>query len=55
MRGGSQAQLVQGDEGNRYLAKFLGNPEGTEPLSTSGLVAAYLSKMDISMPNLPYS
>ena len=32
MRGGSQAQLVQGDEGNRYLAKFLGNPEGNRTL-----------------------
>jgi hypothetical protein len=36
MRGGSQAQLVEGSDGHLYVATFLGNPQGHRTSSTSG-------------------
>ena len=52
MRGGSQAQLVQGDDGNFYVAKFLGNPQGNRTLVNEWIACRLLSDMRISTPGL---
>jgi hypothetical protein len=52
MSGGSQAQLVQCDDGNSYVAKFLGNPQGSRTLINEWIVSRLLSAMRISTPTL---
>jgi len=52
MRGGSQAQLVLGDDDNTYVAKFLGNPQGNRTLVNEWVVCRLLSAMRISTPSL---
>ncbi len=52
MRGGSQAQLVQGDDGNTYVAKFLGNPQGNRTLVNEWIIGRLMTHMDISTPRL---
>jgi HipA-like protein len=52
MRGGSQAHLVQGDDGLFYVAKFLGNPQGNRTLINEWIVCRLLVDMGISTPSL---
>src|SRR3954447_19037736 len=52
MRGGSQAQLVQGDDGQYYVAKFTGNPQGTRTLINEWITAQLLRKLNVSTPPL---
>jgi hypothetical protein len=41
MCGGSQAQLVQGDDGHSYVCKFVGNPQGTRTLINEWIATVY--------------
>jgi hypothetical protein len=52
MRGGSQSQLVQGDDSNFYVAKFLGNPQGNRTLINECVVSHLLSGMNVATPCL---
>jgi hypothetical protein len=52
MRGGSQAQLVLGDDGNTYVAKFLGNPEGNRTLINEWMMCRLMTDIGISTPRL---
>jgi hypothetical protein len=52
MRGGSQAHLVQGNDGNFYVAKFLGNPQGNRTLINEWIACRLLRDMGISTPRL---
>jgi hypothetical protein len=60
MRGGSQSQLVRCDDGRSYVAKFLGNPQGSRTLVNevvSQRLIKYLgvATADISLLHLPPS
>ena len=46
-------ELVRGDDGNFYVAKFLGNPQGNRTLINEWIACRLLSDMGISMPSLP--
>jgi hypothetical protein len=52
MRGGSQAQLVEGSDGKFYVAKFLGNPQGNRTLVNELVAHQLLRVMGISTPPL---
>ncbi len=53
MYGGSQAQLVKGNDGNFYATEFLGNPQGNRTLINEWIACRLLSDMGIiSMPSL---
>ena len=52
MRGGSQAQLVEGSNGYFYVAKFLGNPQGNRTLVNELVAHHLLRAMGISAPSL---
>jgi hypothetical protein len=52
MRGGSQAQLVQGCDGNFYVAKFLGNPQGNRTLINEWIACSLLRGLGVLTPSL---
>jgi hypothetical protein len=52
MRGESQAQLVEGDDGRFYVAKFLGNPQGNRTLVNEVLTSQLLDALDVETPPL---
>jgi hypothetical protein len=52
MRGKSQAQLVEGDDGRFYVAKFLGNPQGNRTLVNEVLASQLLDALDVETPSL---
>lgn len=52
MRGGSQAQLVEASDGNFYVAKFLGNPQGNRTLVNELVAHQLLRALEISTPRL---
>jgi hypothetical protein len=52
MRGGSQSQLIQGDDGRFYVAKFRGNPQGDRTLINEWIATTLLQRLDISVPPL---
>jgi hypothetical protein len=52
MRGESQAQLVEGDDGRFYVAKFLGNPQGNRTLVNEVLASQLLDALDVETPPL---
>jgi hypothetical protein len=52
MRGGSQAQLVEASDGNFYVAKFLGNPQGNRTLVNELVAHQLLRAMGMSTPLL---
>lgn len=37
LRGGSQSRLMRGEDGNYYVVKFQGNPQGTRTLASEWL------------------
>ncbi len=52
LSGGSQAQLVQGDDGDFYATKFASNPQGNRTLVNECVAHSLLSFMSVSMPPL---
>ena len=52
MRGRSQAQLVQGNDGRFYVAKFLGNPQGNRTLVNEVLASYVLRCLAVQTPSL---
>jgi hypothetical protein len=60
MRGPSQSHLVQGDDGQCYVAKFAGNPRGTRTLVNEMISYQLMTHLGVSTPclrilNLPLS
>jgi hypothetical protein len=52
MRGGSQAQLVEGSDGRFYIAKFFGNPQGNRTLLNEVLASQILEALYVETPSL---
>jgi hypothetical protein len=52
MRGGSQARLVEGQDGKFYVAKFAGNPQGNRTLINEWMAQSILAALGISTPSL---
>ena len=52
MRGGSQARLVEGDDGRFYVCKFAGNPQGNRTLINEWVTQSIMAMLDISTPSL---
>jgi hypothetical protein len=52
MRGGSQAHLVQGSDGNHYVAKFVGNPQGTRTLINEWIATHTFRRLGVTTPDL---
>ena len=52
MRGGSQAYLVEGNDGRFYVAKFAGNPQGNRTLINEWVTAYFLERLGVSTPPL---
>lgn len=52
MRGGSQAFLVEGSDGNCYVAKFSGNPQGTRTLINEWVCYRILQRLEVYTPKL---
>jgi len=52
VRGGSQARLVEGQDGRFYVAKFSGNPQGDRTLVNEWIAQSILSHLGISTPPL---
>ncbi len=52
MRGGSQALLVRDHAGNAYVAKCVGNPQGTRTLINEWIVSRLLKHLRVSTPHV---
>ena len=52
MRGGSQSRLVKGDDGQHYVAKLSGNPQGDRTLVNEMIGTGLLQKLGVSIPPL---
>ena len=52
MRGGSQARLVEGEDGRFYVAKFTGNPQGNRTLVNEWIAESIMSRLGICTPPL---
>ena len=52
MRGGSQALLVRDHAGNAYVAKCVGNPQGTRTLINEWIVSRLLKHLRVSTPGV---
>lgn len=52
MRGGAQALLVRDRAGNAYIAKCVGNPQGTRTLINEWIVSRLLKHLRISTPDV---
>jgi hypothetical protein len=50
MRGGAQSLLVRDHVGNAYVAKCVGNPQGTRTLINEWIVSRLLKRLRISTP-----
>jgi len=50
MRGGSQARLVEGEDGRFYVAKFTGNPQGNRTLVNEWITQPIMTVLGISTP-----
>lgn len=50
MRGGSQACLVQVEDGQFYIAKFAGNPQGTRSLINEWIAHRLFERVGVSTP-----
>lgn len=50
MRGGTQALLVRDHAGNAYIAKCVGNPQGTRTLINEWIVSRLLKHLRVSTP-----
>src|ERR1700712_3261552 len=51
MKGGSQAQLVEGHDHKFYVAKFVGNPQGTRTLVNEWLATHLIRQFGITTPD----
>lgn len=54
MRGGSQAHMVEGDDGQRYIAKFAGNPQGNRTLVNECIAARLFERFGILTPPIRF-
>src|SRR5437763_6005202 len=52
MRGRSQAYLVQGSDRKFYVAKFVGNPQGTRTLINEWITTQLFRRFGITTPDL---
>ena len=52
MRGGSQSHLVEGEDGQFYVAKFLGNPQGNRTLINEWIGDRLLRKLGVCTPEI---
>lgn len=52
MRGGTQALLVRDHAGNAYIAKCVGNPQGTRTLINEWIVSRLLRHLRVSTPSV---
>jgi len=52
VRGGSQAHLVEGEDGRYYIAKFAGNPQGNRTLVNEWVAQSIVKLLGISTPPL---
>ena len=52
MRGGSQSFTVLGDDGQFYVAKFQGNPQGTRTLVNEWIGSNLLTRLGITTPKV---
>lgn len=52
MRGGSQSLLVRDQAGNAYIAKCVGNPQGTRTLINEWIVSRLLKRLRVSTPKV---
>jgi hypothetical protein len=52
MRGGSQAYLIQGSDRKFYVAKFVGNPQGTRTLINEWIATRLFRRCGITTPDL---
>jgi len=52
LRGGSQAHMVQCEDGRFYVAKFSGNPQGNRTLINEWIVSQVMSHLSVSTPRL---
>lgn len=50
MRGGAQSLLVRDQAGNAYVAKCVGNPQGTRTLVNEWIVSRLLKRLRVSTP-----
>jgi hypothetical protein len=50
LRGGSQAQVLLADDGNRYVVKFQGNPQNTRVLANEYLACRLARMIGLSVP-----
>jgi hypothetical protein len=51
MRGGSQSCLLQASDGNFYIAKLLGNPQGSKVLFNEALGTELMRNLGFSVPS----
>jgi hypothetical protein len=52
MRGGAQSLLVRDSAGNAYIAKCVGNPQGTRTLINEWIVSRLLKYLRVSTPEI---
>ena len=52
LRGGTQALLVRDQSGNAYVAKCVGNPQGTRTLINEWIVSRLLQHLRVSTPEV---
>lgn len=52
VRGGSQARIIEGQDGRFYVAKFAGNPQGNRTLVNEWIAQSIMSYLSISTPAL---
>src|SRR5262249_4862285 len=50
MRGGAQAHLLEGDDGNFYVVKFINNPQHRRILINEWIASVFLNYLQISSP-----
>ena len=50
LRGGSQAQVMLADDGNKYVVKFLGNPQHDRVLANEYLACCLAQLIGLSVP-----
>ena len=50
VRGGSQARIMSGDDGKKYVVKFQGNPQCTRVLANDYLACRLARMVGLSVP-----
>jgi hypothetical protein len=50
VRGGSQARIMSGDDGKKYVVKFMGNPQCTRVLANDYLASRLARMIGLSVP-----